>query len=114
MHFTTAVRAWQADGGVEGVFDPLLATWNLRFETRAHVEPLGDNAVKTLFADMRAEGARIWIDGAHPEVGFHWLFKDLGEGVFYLVEPASPRHYGAGIRHLEINARRLEIGPPGL
>lgn len=114
MHFTTSIEAWQAEGGVEGVFDPLLATWQLRFRSRAHVEPLGDGSVKTLFDDMRAEGARIWLDGTHGEVGFRWLLKDVGEGVFYLVEPASPRRYGAGIRHLEINARRLLMGPPGM
>jgi hypothetical protein len=114
MRFTTTVKVWQATGGVEGVFDPLLATWNLRFEARAFVEPLGDGTVKTLFADMRAEGARIWLDGAHPEMGFRWLIKDAGDGTFYLVEPASPRHYATGIRHLEINARRLLMGPLGL
>lgn len=114
MHFTTTVRVWQAVGGVEGVFDPLLATWVFKFDARAFVEPLGDGAVKTLFADMRAEGARIWLDGAHPEMGYRWLIKDTGEDVFYLVEPAAPRHYATGIRHLEINARRLLMGPPGL
>jgi len=114
MHFTTTVRAWQAVGNVEGVFAPLEATWQLRFEAPAFAEPLGDGAISTLYGDMRVEGMRFYLDGSHPECGYRWLLKDLGTGLFYLVEPASPRYYGAGLRHMEVNARRLAAGPAGL
>jgi hypothetical protein len=114
MRFSTRIRAWQATGNVEGVFDPLDANWNLRFEAQAFAEPLGDQAVRTLYDDMRVEGMRFWLDARHPEIGFRWLVKDLGTGFFYLVEPASPRYYASGIPHVEANARRLMEGPEGL
>jgi hypothetical protein len=91
MHFTTTVRTWQAEGGVEGVFDPLYATWQQRFEAPAGAEPLNDAAINTLFGDMRVEGMRFFLDATHPEIGYRWLIKDLDTGEFYLVEPASPR-----------------------
>ncbi|HEY3269434.1 MAG TPA: hypothetical protein VGM37_21175 [Armatimonadota bacterium] len=114
MRYSTQVRVWQAQGGVEGGFDPLSATWDYRFQARAYAEPLGDSAVRTLFDDMRVEAMRFWLDASHPELGYRWLIKDLGTQRFYLVEPASPRFYGYGIRHMEVNARRLLEGPLGL
>jgi hypothetical protein len=114
MRFTTTITAWQADGAVEGVFDPLAATWEERFQAPAMAEPLGDSAVRTLFDDMRVEGMRFWLDDGHPEIGFRWLIRDESAGLYYLVEPSAPRVYGVGIRHIEINARRLAEGPAGL
>lgn len=114
MRFTTTVKAWQAVGAVEGAFDPLAATWEERFTARAAAEPLPDSAVQTLFSDMRVEGARFWLDAAHAELGFRWLLQEQASGDFYLVEPASPRVYGGGIRHIEANARRLTEGPVGV
>jgi hypothetical protein len=111
MRFTTTIKAWQAEGGVEGVFDPLAATWDERFTAPAFAEPLGDSTVRTLFDDMRVEGMRFWLDSGHPEIGFRWLIQDQGTSLFYLVEPSAPRVYGAGIRHIEVNARRLSEGP---
>ena len=114
MRYTTTVRAWQAEGNVEGVFNPLEATWTFRFEAPAVAEPLNDGAINTLFDDMRAEGMRFFLDAAHSACGYRWLIKDLGTGQFYLVEPASPRFYGTGPAHVEVNARRLGAGPLGL
>lgn len=114
MRFTTTVKVWQAEGGVEGAFDPLAATWDERFTARAVAEPLGDSAVLLLFNDMRVEGARFWLDAAHADLGYRWLIQDQATDFFYLVEPASPRVYGSGIRHVEANARRLTEGPAGL
>lgn len=114
MRFTTTVKVWQASGDVEGAFDPLAATWGERFTARAVAERLSDSAVSLLFSDMRVEGARFWLDAAHPEIGYRWLIRDEGTGFYYLIEPASPRVYDAGIRHIEVNARRLVEGPAGL
>ena len=114
MYFTTTVRAWQAEENVEGVFEPLAATWAFRFEAPAFAEPLSDGAISTLYGDMRVEGMRFWLDAGHAEIGYRWLVKDLSTGFFYLVEPAAPRVYRDGLRHIEANARRLAIGPAGL
>lgn len=114
MHFTTTIRAWECAHDVEGMFNPLAEDWIHRFDAPAVAEPLGDGAISTLFDDMRVEGMRFYLDGSRPPCGYRWLIKDLGTGLFYLVEPASPRHYGAGLAHVEINARRLSRGPTGL
>lgn len=114
MRHTTTVRCWQAQGGVEGVFDPMMATWNYRFDLTAFVEPLGDGEISTLFGDMRAEGARFFLGIDQPLLGYRWLLKDLETGRFYLIEPASPRYYVDILPHMEANARRLPVGPAGL
>jgi hypothetical protein len=114
MRYSTTLRVWQASGNVEGVFDPLAATWNFRFETPAFAEPLDDSDVRTLFDDMRMEGMRFFIGPGSPAPGYRWLLKDLTTDLFYLVEPASPRCYTTGVPHVEANALRLAEGPAGL
>lgn len=114
MRFTTTVRVWQAEEDVEGVFEPLAATWAFRFEAPAFAEPLNDGAISTLYGDMRVEGMRFWLAVGEPRIGYRWLVKDLGTGGFYLVEPGAPRVYDFGLRHVEVNARRLSMGPLGL
>ena len=114
MHFTTTIRTWQASGPVEGDFNPLSASWIRRFDAPAFAEPLQNSDISTLFGDMHAEGVRFWLSTAHPELGYRWLIKDLGNGRLYLVEPATPRFYDSGIRHVEVNARRLPEEPMGL
>lgn len=114
MIYNTTVRVWQADENVEGIFEPLAATWIFRFDAPAFAEPLSDGAISTLYGDMRVEGMRFYIDAVHAGIGYRWLVKDKGTGLFYLVEPASPRVYPTGLRHIEANARRLNLGPIGL
>ncbi|HOC32349.1 MAG TPA: hypothetical protein PKK84_08920 [Armatimonadota bacterium] len=110
MKFRTTIRVWQALGGVEGEFNPLAAEWDFRFETPAFCEPLPDSSVSTLFGNMRADGARFFLDESHPEIGYRWLIKDQNTNRFYLVEPAAPRYYDTGIPHIEVNARRMPEG----
>jgi|GEM_PF-6625282 len=114
MKFRTTIRVWQALGGVEGEFNPLAAEWDFRFETPAFCEPLPDSSVSTLFGNMRADGARFFLDESHPEIGYRWLIKDQNTNRFYLVEPAAPRYYDTGIPHIEVNARRMPEGPEGV
>ena len=114
MRYSTTLKAWQATGSVEGVFNPLAATWDYRFEAPAFAEPLDDGDVRTLFDDMRMEGMRFYIGPGSPTLGYRWLLKDLTTAQFYLVEPASPRYYTQGVPHVEVNALRLAEGPTGL